>query len=227
MGKKLTYFTMILALTFSALACNLSAVDLSGGSKLPPEILFQDNFSDPSSGWDLQTSPEFETGYRDGGFVISIKAASTMAWSKPGLGFSDVVIETDTVKIGGLDDNSFGIICRYTEMEAASSFYFFVISSDGFYGIGKVTDGRQELISSDNMEYNSAIQQGSRNNHLQAECVGNQLVLRVNGQELASTTDDSFTAGDVGLMAGAFSASGTEIFFDNFSVKEPPVLSDE
>ena len=58
------------------MACSLS---LFGESQVPTDVLFQDDFSDPSSGWPGEIMEEFETGYGDGGFVISIKAESTMA----------------------------------------------------------------------------------------------------------------------------------------------------
>jgi hypothetical protein len=218
---KPAFFVVLHLLILSMLACSLGTMDFFSGSQLPPDVLFQDDFSDSSSGWDQQTSPEFETGYQDDGYAISIKAAFTMAWAKPGLSFSDVVLAADATQTEGTDDNSFGLLCRYTETETLASFYFIVISSDGFYGIGKVVDGRQELISSAYMEYNSAILQGDLTNHLQADCVGNQLVLRVNGQELAEAMDDTLTSGDVGLVAGAFSTPGADILFDNFVVKKP------
>ena len=61
----------------------------------------------------------------------------TDAWANPGSeSFIDTRIEVDATKNGGPDDNDFGIICRYT---AAESFYYAIISSDGYYSIMKMT----------------------------------------------------------------------------------------
>ena len=43
----------------------------------------------------------------------------------------------------------------------------------------------------------------------------------VNGQQVATTTDPSYTGGDVGLIAGTFDIPSTEITYDNFIVKKP------
>ena len=218
MKNKSIYFGIAILLVSATLACSFGFL---GGPQLPPDILFQDNFSDSTSGWDRIESEEFATDYKNDVYEIQVKDDSTMAWANPGLDFFDVIVETDAIKIAGTDDNSLGIICRYSETEDASNFYFFVISSDGFYGIGKVIDGQQEMISSENMEYSEMIQPGEISNHLQADCVGNQLVLNVNGHKLANATDEALPSGDVGLIAGAFSPPGTDILFDNFVVKKP------
>jgi len=216
--NKGAYFGIIILLISSMLACSLG---IEGDSQLPPDVLFQDSFSDFTSGWDRIESEEFVIDYRNAGYQIQVNADETMAWANPGLDFFDVIVDTDAIKMSGTNDNSIGIICRYSETGESSSFYFFVISSDGFYGIGKVMSDQQEMISSENMEYSDVIQQGEVPNHLQADCIGNHLVLHVNGQELARSTDETLTSGDVGLIAGAFSPPGTDILFDNFVVKRP------
>jgi len=43
-------------------------------------------------------------------------------------------VEVDALKVGGERDNRFGIICRAADL---NSFYTFIISSDGYYALGK------------------------------------------------------------------------------------------
>jgi len=124
----------------------------------------------------------------------------------------------DAVKAGGPDDNDFGVICRYQDVD---NFYFFIISSDGYYGIGKTVDGVQELIGTDQMNPDDAINQGDANNHIKADCVGSHLVLHANGAKLADVEDTSLSSGDVGLIAGTFDEAGADIHFDNFVVRKP------
>ena len=102
-----------------------------------------------------------------------------------------------------------------------NNFYFFIISSDGYYGVGKVENGSQELISNENLMKGKPIKLGKTTNSIRAECVGNNLVLYANDKELASFTDGTFSSGDVGLIAGTFGIAGTDIHFDNFIVKRP------
>jgi hypothetical protein len=134
------------------------------------------------------------------------------------LNFTDVVIEVDATKVAGPDDNDLGVICRYQDIE---NFYFMIVSSDGYYGVGKVVGGLQELIGEEQMLPHDSIKQGNVTNRIKADCVGSHLVLHVNGTKLLDVEDTTFSSGDVGLMAGTFGESGTDIHFDNFVVKNP------
>jgi len=147
-----------------------------------------------------------------------VDAANTDVWTNPGLNFDDVIVEVDATKVDGPDDNDFGVICRYQDVD---NFYFFLISSDGYYGIGRVVNDEQILIGKDQLYPDEAIHQGEEINHIRADCVGSSLTLHVNGVELAEVQDDSFVSGDVGLLAGTFDQPGTDILFDNFVVKKP------
>ncbi len=221
MKHKFHFMAILLVLTLAMLACSLGASDGEDApvdGPLPADILFQDDFSDSSSGWDSYSGSDGATDYADGVYRIYVNETSTDYWANPGLDFTDTVIEVDATKVGGPDDNDLGLICRYQDLD---NFYFFVISSDGYYAIGKVVDGTQELLGVENMEYSDTIKQGNATNHIRADCFGSHLVLHVNGQKLSDVTDNTYTSGDVGLMAGTFDEAGTDIHFDNFVVKKP------
>ena len=216
MKHKFHCMVIVLVLTLAILACSLG--DSDGEDAPAADVLFQDDFSDSSSGWDSYSDSDGVTDYADDVYRILVNETSTDYWANPGLDFTDTVIEVDATKVGGPDDNDLGLICRYQDVD---NFYFFIISSDGYYTIGKVVDGTQELIGGDNMEYSDTIKQGNATNHIQADCVGTHLVLHVNGEKLSDVTDSTYTSGDVGLMAGTFDAPGTDIHFDDFVVKKP------
>lgn len=182
------------------------------------EVLFQDNFSDPASGWARVTAAAGVSDYLDGVYRILVNEPNVDIWSKPGLKFSDVRIEVDAFKVGGDRDNRFGVICRAVD---DNSFYTFIVSSDGYYGIGMINDDAYQLIGMDALQPTDAIQVGSAQNHLRADCVGNTLTLYVNGVQLAQVQDSTFANGDVGLIAGTYGVSGTDIRFDNFVVYQP------
>lgn len=182
------------------------------------EVLFQDSFSDPSSGWSRVTAAAGVSDYLDGVYRILVNEPNVDIWSKPGLKFGDVRIEVDAFKVGGDRDNRFGILCRAVD---DNSFYTFIISSDGYYGIGMINDDAYQLIGMEALQPTDAIQVGSAMNHLRADCIGDTLTLYVNGVQLAQVKDATFTAGDVGLVAGTYAAPGTDIRFDNFVVYRP------
>jgi hypothetical protein len=210
-------FTLVLIVaTALTLGCSLTSGSAPTGGDV--SVLFEDDFSDTGSGWDRTTTDSAETDYANGVYRIWVNDANSDYWANPGLSFTDVQVEVDATKIGGSDNNDLGVICRYQDTE---NFYFALISSDGFAGIGKIEFGDQTLLTGENLEPADAINQGNSKNALRLDCVGSTLSLRVNGTQVATATDSGFAKGDVGLMAGTYDTPGTEIHFDNFVVRTP------
>jgi hypothetical protein len=189
------------------------------GSLYPSgKILFRDDFSNPDSGWNRIAGDSGLTDYDDGLYRILVNTTYTDIWSRPNLEFSDVRIEVDTLKVGGDRNNRFGLICRAIDND---NFYTFIISSDGYYGIGKIKEQQFSLIGMDALQPHQAIKVGSTLNRLRADCVGDKLSLYVNGEMIAQANDIDFPFGDVGLIAGTYETSGADIRFDNFFVRAP------
>jgi len=224
MKKQVGMMMMIVVLVLAALACQLPNITSptnggDDGSTTSTKVLFQDDFSDTGSGWDQISDAEGINDYADGGYRIFVDKLNWYFWSNPGLNFSDVIIDVDAKKIGGPDENDYGVICRYKD---ESNFYFFTIASDGYYGISKIIDGDEYLVGMDQLQFNDkVIKLGAASNHIQAECNGSNLTLTVNNKILSDVSDSDLTAGDVGLIAGTYDTTGTDILFDNFTVTKP------
>jgi hypothetical protein len=202
----------LLVLLSASFACQALANPVRSGNA-PGKILFQDDFSDPSSGWN-----RIATTQADGVYRIFVNEPNLDIWSMPSKDFNDVRIEVDALKVGGERDNRYGILCRAASQD---SFYTLIISSDGYFGIGKIQGQDYALIGMEALEPSAAILKGSSLNHLRADCIGDTLSLYVNGKKLAEVRDSSFASGDVGLIAGTYDTPGTDIRFDNFIVYEP------
>ena len=211
---------IISIITLMTLGCSVSEISKFFG-EYPTnsgDLLFQDGFSDTSSGWDRVRTDDGITDYEEDRYRIVINSSNADYWSNPGLHFTDVRIDVDTGKNAGPDDNDFGVLCRYQNTE---NFYFLIISSDGYYGIGKVEGGEQELLEPPQMYHSEAINTGMDPNHIQAECNGTRLAMAINGVLIAETSDSTFKEGDVGLIVGSFDIPGVDIWFDNLMVTVP------
>jgi hypothetical protein len=213
-----TRLTMRMTIALLFLASHTSACGLFAMPSEPGAVLFQDDFARPGSGWDRYQDEIYLSDYFEGVYRIAVFAANTDAWANPRLDFGDIRINVDATKHGGPDDNIFGIICRYQDPR---NFYFFLISSDGYTGIGISKDGRRVLASGDSMLPSTAVLQGNATNQMRAECIGYDLRLYVNDTLVAQAVAAEWQRGDVGLIAGTYDAPGTDIFFDNFSVVNP------
>jgi hypothetical protein len=216
----LNRFRWVLPLTMLFLAI-LACQVLGNQNKVteqPPKVLFKDDFSNPNSGWNRITTTQGQTDYADGVYRIFVNEPNLDIWSTPGRNFQDVRIEVDALKVGGERDNRFGLICRAVDLQ---NFYTFIVSSDGYYGIGKISGQDYHLIGMDALQPSNTIIKGSALNHLRADCIGDTLSLYINGQKLGEVRDSDFYKGDVGLIAGTYEQAGTDIRFDNFIVYQP------
>lgn len=220
MNKRSLILLLFSALFLLSLGCSLSQVSKIFGEypTAPGDLLFQDGFSDSSSGWDQIRTAQGLTDYEADRYRIVVNAANADYWANPGLYFRDVVIDVDAGKTSGPDDNDFGVLCRYQD---TLNFYFLIISSDGYYGIGKVQNGEQQLLDPPQMYHSETIISGEGPNHIQATCSGSTLALRVNGELISQANDGTFSDGDIGLIVGSFDQSGVDIWFDNLMVKVP------
>ena len=185
---------------------------------LPPSgsVLFEDEFDINTTGWDRFANEGGIMDYFEGGYRILVQRPGLNYWSTPEKDYGDVRIEVDLLKLAGPDENRMGLMCRYQN----GNHYFFIISNDGYYGIGKFIAGQATLLGQSEMQSNEMIQPNMIN-HLRADCVGDQLTFYVNFAEIASVQDDDLSSGDIGVLAGSFSQPGVDVSFDHFVAIQP------
>lgn len=183
-------------------------------------VLFSDDFSVSGGGWETWGgSGGSWVGYQNGGLRFLIEQPHYDYWSRLPDRYQDVYIEVDALKNFGPDDNSFGLLCR---MQADESYYAFLITSDGYYGIIKVQNGIYSYLSGvDGLSYSESIHRGLASNRIGAYCAGSHLLLAVNGEVLAQVDDGDLVSGRVGLVAGSSDETGVDILFDNFVIYQP------
>lgn len=209
---------MLLIISLTACSFNDTLEQVLSGQKTD-DVLMVDNFDDPLSGWKTWLGEDGSSiDYADGALRIYVNKAQFDYWSVAGKNYADVHLEADITKGEGPDDNDYGLICRYQNQD---NFYAFVISSDGYAGIIKVKDGNYQVLSGDSLQYSETIQRGTSANRLKAICAGTVLSFSVNGSQLFELTDEDFSEGDVGVIAGAYDAPGVEVLFENFAALKP------
>lgn len=216
--------TLRLLVLAGALA--LGACGPAGGATPgAPGVIFQDDFSDPNSGWDTHTGADVTTNYDEGRYLLAVEETLLDVWATPGLELTDVVFEADSQYAAGPENNEYGLMCRYTRAgDGSNSFYFFFVSSDGYYALGKVVKNARNVLSPEDGSFqpSDSIQMGpSAINHLSAICQGTHFSLSVNGSLVGEFEDDELPRGDIGLIAGTFEEGGVRIHFDNVVVRQP------
>ncbi|MBU1661626.1 MAG: hypothetical protein KKD28_09155, partial [Chloroflexi bacterium] len=133
------FFLFIFLLALASLACQFSNpfAPTPTPPSQPGDTLFYDDFSNPATGWERFTSAEGTMDYDGSGYRFLVNALQANFWSTPGKSFRDVRLEVDVAKLSGPDENRIGLVCRFVE----NNYYFFMVSSDGYYTIGKYIGG--------------------------------------------------------------------------------------
>jgi hypothetical protein len=210
-----SFFFFLLCSFFLLSSCSSIRVPTVSTAS-PGDILYQEQFENNRTGWARFSNENGIMDYDGGGYRILVRQPKLNIWSTSEKDFRDVRVEADVIKLNGPDENRMGLICRYH----GGDYYFFIISNDGYYVIGKFIGGLTLLLGQSEMQASDSIQKGTMN-HLRADCIGDHLTLYVNFAEVASATDADFRSGDVGVLAGAFSEPGVDVLFDNFVVIQP------
>jgi len=210
--------------------CGAGALVWLGSSSKPPEatqppeatlppraLLYQDDFGDPSSGWDVYNKDDTLAEYANGEYRVGVYQANYVAWGNPtpGQELADFQVEVDARQAEGPLDNNLGLLVRY--QADGENYYWFEISSDGYYSV----DLRQaeEWTTLVDWAASDAINQGiGATNHLKVVCAGNRFSFYANDTLLTEVSDDAFRSGNIGLAVGTFDEPGVVVFFDNLQV---------
>jgi hypothetical protein len=222
MDKKILVAVVILAM--AALACGGDLLPGGGGSAksspTPDNVIFQDDFSDAGSGWEIGEYEGGSVGYKDNVYYVSSSATDIMMWGVANRSFDNFVVEVDAIQVsaGPISDNAYGVVCRE---QGDGAGYYLRISGDGYYSIAKAEVGAGEFVPLVDWEESSAINKGNATNHIRAVCNGSTLELFVNGERVATAEDNTFSTGDIAVTATTYESETTEIQFDNLIVRAP------
>lgn len=187
-------------------------------STIPDFVPFSDDFSNPLGGWPTIQDAQRAYSYQAEGYHIFASQLNAKPWAKTSRQDGDVSIYVDAKPVTESTLSYYGLLCRIQEDQ---SFYYFVVRSNGDYGIGKYKNDDFQLLFSEGWRRSDVIHQGMQTNRLRADCVENTLRFYVNNVLLGKVTDPDFISGFSGMMVAAEDSQGIEVRFDNFLITEP------
>ncbi|MBN2047612.1 MAG: hypothetical protein JW750_07220 [Anaerolineaceae bacterium] len=214
--NRLYLFLILVATLFFLSACSVEKTPPPSGS-----VLFEDDFADQESEWPTTLQPDGSMiGYQAGGLRFVINSPQQDYYSVRNKDYQNVILEVNAMKLNGPDDNLFGLICRWQDRD---NYYAGLVSSDGYYAIGRVIDGDYQTISDEMLELaDDVILKDIAVNHIKFSCVDQMFALEVNDEVLSITQDDSaLRDGKIGLIAGSNQEAAVDILFDLFRATQP------
>jgi hypothetical protein len=201
----------VVIVVLSSLACNA----LGSGA------LLEDNFSD-SSKWGTSTDTASSVEYSNSALKFLVNKDLYFVWSTP----NDEDYENVHIEVTAINDSTdamgaFGIICN---LQITNTSYYFAVTGAGEYAIGKYTFAGDTLLTNDGQwKASSKITPNASSYRIGADCGNNTLTLYVDGQQIDSVSDNTYTSGNVGLFAwSGEQPDGTSVSFDDFVMTKLP-----
>lgn len=179
-------------------------------------IIFEDDFSDPNSGWTEVSAETAALMCENGSYHVFVKEANWVVWGHNyNIGqLDDFVLEVDAKLLSLGDGNRYGIVFR--EQDTDNFYYFSISSGYGSYMIGKIYNGTWSALK--DWADSSYIHKGTSTNRLKVICQGTQIEVYVNAHKLAAVKDYSFPKGYIGLAAESGLSSKADVLFDNLKI---------
>ncbi len=204
-------FVRVLAVLGVAL---LLAACRNGASGLP----YVETFN-AQGGWSSGEDGYSRGAVADGVYSFEVLQNDVSRWAAAGKSFGDGIYEVEATPVEGTVDNGYGLLFRANPEKG--DFYLFKVSADGYVWIGRYSAGLEhETLISPNWFESPAVQQGLNvTNKLTVRAEAGNLIFYVNGQEVGRVTDNTYTAGDVGLLVQTLGGAPVRVQFDNLSVR--------
>jgi hypothetical protein len=204
-------------------------VPLPTETEAPPDSpgeLFEDDFSAGGRvSWGTGTDTDSSVEYVDDSLNMQLFTKNYIVWSTPNDSvYEDVHMEV-TVRNNGSDSaTAFGFICDQ-QYPITDSRYYLAITPGGEYAIGKAALALEDEILSNNGEWGKSdlIAKDASSYRLGADCGNGTLTLYLDGQQLASVSDSTYTSGRIALFiwsADDFQTANAS--FDDFVMTQLP-----
>jgi hypothetical protein len=180
------------------------------------DLIFEDDFEQTES-WAITDEEGFSFSYQDGGYRITNNFTNGAVSSMRSIDYRHVLVEVDAEQVGGPEDAYYGVVCRWQD---AQNYYGVVVGNSGFYAILRLTDGEIVFLDHGNTPSADTFRNDGPN-RIGGSCLGDRLILFLNGQRLLEVRDQTFESGYTGLVVGTRSEGGAEVHFDNFALLRP------
>ena len=221
-------FLAVACLALAALACQaLSNLGGGGGTGETPapdqgDILLEDDFS--SKQWGTGTDSDSSVEYASDALQMIVYTKNYFVWSTPNdKDYQNVHMEVTVTNNNTDPTTAFGIMCY--QQVTSDAFYYFAITPAGQYAIAKAAVAQKDvfLTNNDQWEYSDAVKANAPSYRIGADCGAGTLTLYVDGQQVASVTDTSYTNGGVALFTwSGEDAASANVTFDDFVMRELP-----
>ena len=248
MKNKLRIVLAIASLALAALACqavtggspantavpaNTTAPDVTTlplpteppASTSNSDVLLEDDFSPGRTQWGTGTDKDSAVEYVDNALNFQVFTKSFIVWTTPNdQDYENIHMEVTVINNDTDAATAFGFFCD-KQYPIDDSRYYFAITPGGEYAIGKSALAVDDVILSGNGEWakSDAIAKNAASYHIGADCGNGKLTLYIDGKQIDSVEDSTYTTGRIALFAWSDkNATTTNVSFDDFKMTKLP-----
>lgn len=197
-------------------------VELPAGNS---EVLFEDDFSSGRSSWGTGTDADSSVEYVNDALNVQLFTKNYFVWTTPNdSDYENVHMEVTVLNNETDSTTAFGFICDQ-QHPITESHYYFAVTPAGEYAIAKAALALDDEFLTNNNEWakSDLIAQNAASYRLGADCGNGTLTLYVDGQQIASVSDSTYTSGGIALYAwSGQDVASANVTFDDFVMTELP-----
>ena len=253
MRKKLPILSAVAGLALAALACQAvtggssaptTEPDVIIEDTVPPadtevpsptqteepdvnsDALFEDEFTAGGrTSWGTGTDADSSVEYANDGLNMQLFTDNYIVWSTPNdTQYENIHMEVTVLNSGSDPMTAFGLMCDQ-QYPITDSRYYFAVTPGGEYSIGKSALALDDVILTNNGEWGKSdlIAQNASSYRLGADCGNGTLTLYVDGKQVDSVSDSTYTNGGVTLFVWSGDNINTvNVTFDDFLLTKLP-----
>jgi hypothetical protein len=239
MNRKPGIILAIVSLALAALACQAVTTGGNTNTAVPASntespgvptqsssgnVLLSDDFS--STQWGTGTDSDSSVEYANEALNFNVFTKNYFVWSTPNNEeYQNVHMEVTVLNNGTDSTTGFGLMCNQ-QASAKKSFYYLAMTPAGEYAIAKATVDQSDVFLTNNDAWAASdlIAKDASSYRVGADCGSNgTLTLYVDGQQIASVSDVSYSSGGIAVFTwSGEEATTTNVSFDDFLMVELP-----
>lgn len=189
------------------------------------DVLLDEDFSVGRTKWGTGTDADSGVEYLDEALNFQIFTKNYIVWSTPNdSDYENVHMEVTLINNGTDSTTAFGFKCDM-QHPITDSHYYFAVTAGGQYAIAKASLALDDVFLTNNDEWGDSdlIAKDAASYRVGADCGNGKLTLYVDGQQVASVDDTSYTSGGIALFAwSGKDAATTNVSFDDFKMTKMP-----
>jgi hypothetical protein len=190
------------------------------------DVLLEDDFNSGSrTSWGTGTDKDSSVEYVNEGLNMQLFTKNYIVWTSPNdKQYENVHVEVTALNHGSDSSAAFGFMCDQ-QYPITDSRYYLAITPGGEYAIGKAALAVDDVILTNNGEWakSDLITKNASSYRIGVDCGNGTLTLYVDGQQLDSVSDSTYTTGGITLFLWSGKDLATaNVTFDDFLMTRLP-----